>query len=197
MFALDEIQRGDTRRERIDGGIASRRFEKSRTMGQRKLKYGRRRGNGPLRPDTHPWHVKTIGPPIGEFPIDGSDDCRTDTLSLPASRHIYAHAYVRGNARIIERRRSTWPGLCRSDERKEISNQIWEAQPGGSRIRLSDPCFHCFAGKHHFHDRRNDFLSKAKLYSRTYMVMYFQGLFVYISARSCHVIVLSSTNKRE
>lgn len=58
MFALDEIQRGDTRRERIDGGIASRRFEKSRTMGQRKLKYGRRRGNGPLRPDTHPWHVK-------------------------------------------------------------------------------------------------------------------------------------------
>lgn len=121
--------------------------------------------------------------------------------SLPASRHIYAHAYGRGNGRIIERRRSTWPGLCRSDERKEISNQIWEAQPGGSRIRLSDPCFRCFAGKHHFHDRRNDFLSKAKLYS--YMenvygdVFSVQGLFVYISARSCHVIVLSSTNKRE
>lgn len=28
-------------------------------------------------------------------------------------------------------------GLCRSDERKVISNQIWEAQGGGSRIRLS------------------------------------------------------------
>lgn len=29
MSALDEIQLGDARRERIDGGIASRRFEKS------------------------------------------------------------------------------------------------------------------------------------------------------------------------
>lgn len=41
MSALDEIQRGDARRERIDGGIASRRFEKSRATGERKVKYGR------------------------------------------------------------------------------------------------------------------------------------------------------------
>lgn len=160
---------------------------------------GKRRGNGPLRPDTHPWHVKLSVLRSANF--RSMDPTIVEPIRFPfptsLASYICPHAYVRGNGRIIERRRSTWPGLCRSDERKEISNQIWEAQPGGSRIRLSDPCFRCFAGKHHFHDRRNDFLSKAKLYSRTYMVMYFQGLFVYISARSCHVIVLSSTNKRE
>lgn len=196
MFALDEIQRGDTRRERIDGGIASRRFEKSRTMGQRKLKYGRRRGNGPLRPDTHPWHVKLSVLRSANFRSMDPTIVEPIRFPFPTSLASYIRACICPWKWQNYRTTTVHVTGIMSVGCKEISNQIWE-QLGGSRIRLSDPCFRCFAGKHHFHDRRNDFLSKAKLYSRTYMVMYFQGLFVYISARSCHVIVLSSTNKRE
>lgn len=95
MFALDEIQRGDTRRERIDGGIASRRFEKSRTMGQRKLKYGQEKRKRAASPRYTPVTRETIGPPIGEFPIDGSNDCRADTLSLPYQpRVIYTRMHM-------------------------------------------------------------------------------------------------------
>lgn len=168
MFALDEIQRGDTRRERIDGGIASRRFEKSRAAGERKLKYGRGRGNGPLRPDTHPWHVKlsVLDRRISDRWMDRTivEPIRFPFPSQPRAIHARIHmswCNVRGNSRIIERRRSTWPGLCRSDERKVISNQIWGRSPpdhefvlASQRMPIRVFCF--FAGINHFSTIQND-----------------------------------------
>lgn len=93
MFALDEIQRGDTRRERIDGGIAS--IRKIANDGAEKAEIRAEKRKRAASPRYTPVTRETIGPPIGEFPIDGSNDCRADTLSLPYQpRVIYTRMHM-------------------------------------------------------------------------------------------------------